>query len=114
MAFSYVYCTQQSMFITDLKNNLKILIFISLIGLLLRFLYFPSDVYFGYDQARDAYYIQDIIHGHLKVLGPPSTASSLYHGVLSYYILAPFYYLSEGNPLVQQFLFESGMFWEYF
>lgn len=54
---------------------------------------------FHYDMARDAFNILQIIGGHLKILGPPSSAEGIFHGVFYYYLLAPAYWLGHGNPL---------------
>lgn len=69
---------------------------------MLRWWYLPNkNIAFGYDQARDAFAVQEIIHGHLKVLGPPTSgAPGLFHGVLYYYAVAPAYLLGHGSPLV--------------
>lgn len=72
--------------------------FIFIFALILRFLYFPSNIYFGYDQARDAFAAHEILNGHLKLIGPPTTFEGLRHGVLYYYIYAPFYWLAQGDP----------------
>lgn len=74
------------------------LIIIFLLALFLRFLYFPENIYFGYDQARDAYVSLDILKGDLKIVGPPTSVEGLYHGVLYYYILAPLYLIGNHNP----------------
>lgn len=55
---------------------------------------------FGYDQARDAYISQEILKGDLKILGPPASTPGLYHGVFYYYLLAPAYFIGQGNPAV--------------
>lgn len=73
------------------------LILIFLLALVLRFLYFPDNIYFGYDQARDAYQALSIFQGDLKIVGPSTTFEGLNHGVLHWYILAPFYGLFK-NP----------------
>lgn len=79
---------------------------IFLIGLIIRFIYFPENVYFGYDQARDAFVSEGILKGHFKIQGPPATFNmSLFHGPLAYYIFAPIYFISKGDPtLVSIFL----------
>jgi 4-amino-4-deoxy-L-arabinose transferase-like glycosyltransferase len=79
------------------KLNL-VLILIFLLALALRFLYFPNNIYFGIDQARDAFVSQSIIHGDLKIIGPPTSAEGLFHGPFYYYIFAPIYFFSGGNP----------------
>lgn len=61
---------------------------------------------FWFDQARDAYLSQQIINNHdLKIFGPSAsgTNDTIYHGVLYYYFVAPFYYLSNGDPLLPAF-----------
>lgn len=78
----------------------KLLILIFLLALVLRFLYYPQNTYFGFDQARDAYAVKEILSGDFKVVGPPTANGILHHGVLYYYIFAPFYLLSGGDPVV--------------
>ena len=81
--------------------SLRILIVIFIIGLLVRFLYFPQNVYFAYDQARDSYTALDVLEGDFKVVGPPSAASDkLFAGPLVFYIYAPIYWLGNHNPEV--------------
>lgn len=70
------------------------------IGLLVRFLYFPGNIYFGFDQARDGFAAQEILGGHVKLVGPPASFEGLRHGVLYYYLYAPFYFFGGGDPAV--------------
>ncbi|MDD2823007.1 MAG: glycosyltransferase family 39 protein [Candidatus Daviesbacteria bacterium] len=79
------------------KVNIGIFL-IFLLAVIIRFLYFPNNVYFGYDQARDAYTVQEILSGQLKIVGPPSADGVFHHGVLYYYIFAFFYFISGGDP----------------
>lgn len=75
------------------------LLIILLLAVIVRFIYFPTNVYFGYDQARDAFISQEILKGNFKVKGPPATFNPyVFHGALAYYIFAPFYFFSEGDP----------------
>jgi hypothetical protein len=78
------------------------LVLIFIIGLTLRWWYLPyRNIDFRYDQARDAFAVQEIIGGQLKIQGPPTSgAPGLFHGVLYYYIIAPAYYFGQGDPLV--------------
>lgn len=79
--------------------NYKVLLStIFLLSMILRFLYFPENIYFGFDQARDAYEALDIINGDLKIIGPTTSFVGLNHGVLYYYILAPLYFLGNSSP----------------
>lgn len=79
----------------------KILVLIFLPAILIRFLYFPDNVNFAYDQARDSFASLEILKGHLKIIGPPTTASDkIFHGALFYYILASIYLISGNSPEV--------------
>jgi len=52
-----------------------------------------------YDQARDRYVIASIIaQRHLVLHGPQTETFGLSHGPIFYYLMAPFYYLSKGDP----------------
>jgi hypothetical protein len=54
-----------------------------------------QEIYFTYDQARDALTAQEIIEQRdLKIQGPSAsgTHDSVYHGVAYYYVLAPLYF----------------------
>lgn len=72
---------------------------IFLIAIVIRFLYFPDNIYFGFDQARDAYESQGIYKNFdLKIVGPPTSSSELFHGPLYWYLVGPIYLLGGGNP----------------
>lgn len=66
---------------------------IILIGLIVRFYYFPDNVYFGYDQARDAFNAREIFSGDIKIIGPTTSREGIYHGPLYWYLIAPMYWL---------------------
>lgn len=75
-----------------------ILFFIFSLALYLRFLYFPNDIYFGIDQAIGSFAVKEILSGHPKLIGPSTSFPGLRHGVLYYYLYAPFYLFGNGNP----------------
>jgi hypothetical protein len=56
---------------------------------------------FWYDQARDGVHVSEILSGDLKLIGPSAsgTRDSVYHGVLFYYFLTPFYALNKDPQL---------------
>ena len=86
-----------------LKRYYKLILFaFFVLALVARWWYLPAKaISFAYDQARDAFVVQEILGGHLKILGPPvSGIPGLYHGVLYYYIIAPAYLLGHGSPIV--------------
>lgn len=75
------------------------IIIIFIIALVIRFFYFPENVYFSYDQARDAYSSLEVVKGNLKIVGPPSSFNeNLFHGPLIYYFYAVVYSLADKNP----------------
>lgn len=90
--------------ILEYKMKSKIILVLTLIfvlGYFLRVMFLSSGVLtFGYDQARDAYNALEIVHGHLKVFGPPASQPGLFHGAFYYYVLSPFYALGKGSPIV--------------
>lgn len=82
------------------------LLLIFVVALILRFLYFPNNVYFGYDQARDSYTSLEVLKGNIKLVGPPSSVDDrIFHGPLIYYIYAPIYLIASLNPEAVSFVF---------
>ncbi|OGY06841.1 MAG: hypothetical protein A2694_00790 [Candidatus Blackburnbacteria bacterium RIFCSPHIGHO2_01_FULL_40_17] len=78
-----------------------LLALIFLAGLLVRFLYFPDNIYFGFDQARDAYESQSIYKNFdIKLVGPPTSSPDFFHGPLYWYLVGPIYILGGGDPSV--------------
>lgn len=86
------------------KNRIFIPIGIFLIfvfALLIRFWFLPNaNINFGFDQARDAFAVKEILDGDLKIQGPVTNSiPGLNQGVLFYYLVAPAYLLGNGNPI---------------
>lgn len=100
-----------------LDSKKIILTIIFLLAICLRLFYFPQNTYFGFDQARDAFAVREILNGDLKVTGPPTATGIINHGVLYYYLFAPFYFLSGGDPssvsLFLRILNSAGVFLTY-
>ncbi len=71
---------------------------IFIVALILRFLYFPNNIYFGIDQANGSFAVKEILSGEPKLIGPSTTFNGLRHGVLYYYLYTPFYLLGNGDP----------------
>ena len=81
------------------KKNLLLLFAAFTIAVAIRFIWFPNNVYFGYDQARDAIVSQGIYKNvDLKIVGPSAGKEGLYHGPAYWYLIGPVYLLSGGNP----------------
>lgn len=79
----------------------KINVFLILIfALFLRILNINSLLAFHYDQGRDALVIWDLIHnGKLFLIGPTTGLAGVFRGPFYYYLITPFYYLGQGNPV---------------
>lgn len=76
-----------------------LLCLIFLLAIIIRFIYFPDNIYFSYDQARDSFTSLEILKGDLKIIGPSSSYNdNFFHGPLVYYIYAPIYFISHNNP----------------
>src|ERR1035437_8570074 len=74
-----------------------ILILVS-IALLWAAIPLPKQLFFYFDQARDAFSAYGIWHNfHLPILGPMTDIPGLFHGVLWYYFLAIPYVLGNNN-----------------
>lgn len=83
------------------KKEALLLISFLILGFFLRTLFLKNGALtFGFDQARDAYAAKEIINGHLKILGPSASTPGLYHGVAYFYLIAPAYFLGNGDPII--------------
>ena len=77
-----------------------ILIIIFVTAFILRVQFLPKNVLtFGYDQARDAIQVQNILEGDIKILGPSASTPGMHHGVFYYYFLTPAYFFGKGSPV---------------
>jgi len=105
----YLFCFQvgagrfpealKKFFVT--KRNYILLFLIFVIAYFFRAYYIPEKkVIFGYEQARDAFVVQDLLHGDFKILGPQATTEGLHHGVFYYYLIAPAYFFGKGDPTI--------------
>lgn len=78
---------------------MKLVFVIFLFACVLRFLYFPTNVYFGFDQARDAFESTNIYQNlDLKIIGPSTAREGVFHGPLWWYLIGPLYLISKGDP----------------
>lgn len=83
-----------------LRRHLLVFVIFCL-GFFIRIRYLPGgSLMFSYDQARDAFTVQELLHGDIKIQGPPTSTRDFYHGVLYYYVIAPGYWLGQGSPII--------------
>lgn len=77
----------------------RLILFIFFAAIIVRFLYFPDNVYFAFDQARDSFTSLEILKGDFKLIGPPSILSDkLFPGPLIFYLYAPIYLFFHKSP----------------
>lgn len=80
--------------------NLLILI-ILLCAFILRIYRIEALLNFHYDQGRDAKIIWDLWHGgKLFLIGPTTGLDGIFLGPFYYYLIAPFYLIGAGNPVI--------------
>ena len=81
------------------RNPIFIFSIILAIGIFFRLFNIWDNITFGYDQARDAQRILDITtFKNFKLLGQESDIPGVFHGVFTYYLLAPIYLIGGFNP----------------
>lgn len=83
-------------------QELTVLFLVLVLSVTVRYWYIEGGtLVFSFDQARDAYLARQIVTDHdLKIQGPNAsgTNDTIYHGVLYYYLIAPFYAITS-NPM---------------
>ncbi len=73
------------------------------VGLYLRFWNIENTFEYGWDQARDAWKVRDILTGTLVLNGPRTGIGHFNLGPIWYYYLAPFYFLTRLDPIAAQY-----------
>lgn len=82
------------------KNWFYILILI-VFAFTLRTLWWPENLFFGFEQGRDAWRITALIQGQdFIVVGPKTDIAGIFHGPHYYYLMALPYLLGAGNPVI--------------
>src|SRR5258708_674677 len=51
------------------------------------------------DEGRDVLVAYNILHGHFTLLGPTASVGGFYFGPIYYYMMAPFLFLFNYNPV---------------
>jgi 4-amino-4-deoxy-L-arabinose transferase-like glycosyltransferase len=85
-----------------LLNFKNILIFgLLLLAFILRIYRVGDILAFHYDQGRDALVIWDLIRepNKLFLIGPTTGLPGVFRGPFYYYLIAPFYFIGQGNPV---------------
>jgi hypothetical protein len=74
------------------------LFFFTFLSFLLRTWFLPQNLFFGFEQGRDFLKVTDILHGDIVLVGPKTDIDGVFHGALSYYLLLPFFVITQGSP----------------
>ncbi len=77
-----------------------LLLFVILVGFVLRIYRIDQLLGFYYDQGRDALVIWDLIYHHkFFLIGPTTGIEGIFRGPWYYWLITPFYWLGKGNPI---------------
>lgn len=75
------------------------IILIILLGAFLRLYKIKDYIVFLGDEGRDALVVYNLLHGDLTLLGPTSSVGGFFLGPIYYYLMAPFLWLSNYDPV---------------
>ncbi len=83
------------------QNSLRyaLLFFLICTAFYLRSFALHRDLFFGYDQGRDAFAMQRIASGDIPFIGPVTGLEGVFLGPFYYYVLFPAYALADWNPM---------------
>lgn len=81
------------------KIEIGILLVILLFASFLRLYRISDYMTFLGDEGRDAIVAKDILHGQFTLLGPRASAGDFFLGPIYYYMMAPFLFLSQLDPV---------------
>lgn len=81
------------------KYERFIIIAIILVAAFLRLYKIDEYMTFLGDEGRDVLVVYDILHGDFTLLGPRSSAADFYYGPIYFYLIAPFLWLFNYNPV---------------
>ena len=65
----------------------------------LRWWLLPDNLFFGWEQGRDLLAVRQLLSGKLSLIGPKTDFPGVFHGALSYWLLAVPFVVFGGNPL---------------
>jgi len=82
-----------------IKKNKLFLIYLFL-AVAARFVNLHNNLFFTWDQGRDAWKFAEIVSGNLTLIGPTSGIQGFFLGPLWFYLGTPGYVLGQGNPYV--------------
>ena len=81
------------------KTEIILLGVIMLLAAFMRLYKVRDYIVFLGDEGRDVMVVRDILHGHLTFLGPTASVGGFYLGPIYYYMMAPFLFLANYDPV---------------
>lgn len=89
--------------VTWLNKKLDIpkgLYYILLLAFVLRVIWLPQNLFFGFEQGRDFLEVSKIVHlEDFRLIGANTDIDGIFHGAFYYYFISPIFFISGGNPL---------------
>ena len=88
-------------FLPFLKKYYPLILIIIIVAIAAYLRLYRIQDYFTFlgDEGRDVLIVRDILHGHLTFLGPRASAADFFTGPIYYYMMAPFLFLANYNPI---------------
>lgn len=81
------------------RKEFTLIAFILFMALMIRLYMIDGYLTFLGDEGRDVRIVRDLINGNLVFIGPQTSIGNMYLGPLYYYMMAPFLWLSNLNPV---------------
>lgn len=82
-----------------ISRTIVVLLSIIILATVLRLYRMEDLAVFLADQASDSTKVLEIVRGNPTLLGPITSVGGFYNGPIVYYLMSPFYFLFQGNPL---------------
>lgn len=81
------------------KHAVACFLILLAVGMYLRFFNIETVFSFGWDQSRDSFVARDLLQGKWTLVGPRTGIGQFHLGPLYYYMLAPFFWLTNLDPM---------------
>lgn len=86
------------------RTELFFLVVLFVFSLAIRWYHLSDNLFFGFEQGRDATIVQNIyLHHDFKLVGPQTDVPGIFHGAYYFYVMLLPWILSGGNPLALSF-----------
>ena len=86
------------------KIDILLFLFLITVGSFIRFYNVDHVLPYGWDQTRDAFQVKSILAGNFTLEGPRTGVGHFHLGPLWFYLLVPFFYFTNLDPIASQHL----------